>query len=315
MTEPAGRVPERFADVYGGYARALEQATGLDTATRRAYGSRIRSYLTFLESAAIDGPDPLADPAGRDHAAQAYLGYLARTRGLAASTVNAHLTALDHFYAHLGLGPARVGRGQSPHRPPKTLNADQQARYQLAAGQCPLARDRAIFLLLLHSGVRPFELVALDIGDVRLSPGPCLVTVRHGGSRTIPLTDEVAQEAMRQWRAERAELIESLAAARPGHPGANATTALFLNRFGERLSTRAVRKLLAALARRAELTGEDGRAAVSAETLRATFAANQLDDGAETLTVARVATVARQLGHARLDTTLNLVSSSASGPQ
>ena len=315
MTEPAGRVPERFADVYGGYATALQEATGLDAATRRAYDSRIRSYLTFLESAALGGPDPLADPDGRDRAAQAYLGYLAGTRRLAASTVNAHLTALDHFYAHLGLGPAPVGRGQSPQRPPKTLAADQQARYLFAAGQCPLARDRAIFLLLLHSGVRPSELVALDVGDVRLSPGECLVIVRGGGSRTIPLTDEAAQEAMRQWRAERTELIRRLEAARPGWPGASATTALFLNRFGERLSTRAVGKLLAALARRAELTGEDGRPAVSAETLRATFAANQLGDAAETLTVARVATVARQLGHTRLDTTLRLASSSSPGPQ
>ena len=36
MTEPAGRVPERYADVYDGYARALQEDTGLDTATRGA---------------------------------------------------------------------------------------------------------------------------------------------------------------------------------------------------------------------------------------------------------------------------------------
>jgi len=302
MTESAGRVPERFADVYGGYVRALEEAAGLDTATRRAYDSRIRSYLVFLESAAIDGPDPLADPDGRDRAAQAYLGYLARRR-LAASTVNAHLTALDHFYAHLGLGPARVGRRQSPQRPPRTLDAEQQTRYQLAAGQRPQARDRAIFLLLLHSGVRPSELVALDVGDVCLSAGECVVIVRNGDPRTIPLTDGPAQEAITQWRAERS-----------GWPGASATTALFLNRFGERLSTRAVRKLLAALADEAELTGEDGRPSASAQTLRATFGANQLGDG-ETLTVTHLVTVAGLLGHTRLDTTLRLAASSASGSQ
>ena len=304
MTERAGRVPERFAAVYDGYARALEQATGLDTATRRAYDSRIRSYLTFLESAGIEGPDPLASPDGRDRAAQAYLGYLARTRRLAASTVNAHLTALDHFYEHLGLGPARVGRRYSPQRTPRTLDAEQQMRYQRAAEQWPLARDRAIFLLFLHSGLRSSELVALDIDDVRLAPGECLVIVRGGESRTIPLTDRPAQEAMTQWRAERA-----------GWPGASATTALFLNRFGDRLSTRGVGKLLAALARRAELTGEDGRPVASAQTLRATFGANQLGDGADTLTVTRLVTVAGLLGHRRLDTTIRLAASSASGPQ
>src|SRR5262245_43077632 len=102
MTERAGRVPERFAVVYDSYARTLEQSAGLDAATRRAYDSRIRSYLTWLGSAGIEHLDPLADPACRDRAAQAYLGYLARTRGLAASTVNAHLTAVDHLYEHLG---------------------------------------------------------------------------------------------------------------------------------------------------------------------------------------------------------------------
>jgi integrase/recombinase XerC len=251
----------------------------------------------------MEHPDPLADPAGRDRAAQAYLGYLTSTRRLAASSVNAHLTALDHFYEHLGLGPPRVGRGPSPQRTPRTLDAEQQMRYQRAAGQWPLARDRAIFLLFLHSGVRPSELVALDVDDVRLSPGECLVIVRSDESRTIPLTDRPAQQAMTQWTAERA-----------GWPGSSATRALFLNRFGDRLSTRAVGKLLAALARRAELTGEDGRPVASAQTLRATFGANQLGDGAETLTVTRLATVAGLLGHRRLETTLRLAASSASGP-
>jgi integrase/recombinase XerC len=305
MTGPAGRVPERFAGIYGGYARALKRAAaGLDAATRRAYDSRIRSYLTFLESAGTEDPDPLADPDGRDRAVRAYLGYLARTRRLAASTVNAHLTALDHFYAHLGLGPARVRRDQSPQRPPRTLDAEQQTRYQRAAGQWPLARDRAIFLLFLHSGVRPSELVALDVDDVRLSSGECLVIVPDGESRSIPLTDKPAQEAITQWVAERA-----------GWPGASATTALFLNRFGDRLSTRAVRKLLAALACRAELTGQDGRPPASARTLRATFGANQLGGSPDALTVERLVTVAGQLGHRHLDTTLRLAGSSGSGPQ
>jgi integrase/recombinase XerC len=109
---------------------------------------------------------------------------------------------------------------------------------------------------------------------------------------------------MMQWRDERS-----------GWPGADATAALFLNRFGGRLSTRAVRKLLGVLARDAGLTGEDGRPPASAQTLRATFGANQLADGADALTVTRLVTVARQLGHSRLDTTLKLAASSAPGPQ
>jgi hypothetical protein len=46
----------------------------------------------------------------------------------AASTVNAHLTALDHFYAHQGLGPVRVRRDEPPKLAPRALDAREQKR-------------------------------------------------------------------------------------------------------------------------------------------------------------------------------------------
>ncbi len=61
----------------------------------------------------------------------------------AASTVNAHLTALDHFYEHLGLGAVRVRRDQLPRHSPKALGAREQKRYLRSVEARPLARDRA----------------------------------------------------------------------------------------------------------------------------------------------------------------------------
>ena len=232
-------VPARYAVVYDGYARVLGQAGGLDAGTRRAYDSRVRSYLTWLDSADTAGLDPLTDPEDRDRAAQAYLAYLETGRHLAPNTVKSHLTALDHFYDHLDIRPARVRRDQAPRRTPRTLDAGQQMRYLRAAGQRPV-RDRAIFLLLLHSGVRNSELVALDLGDVQMPACGYQVTVRDGESRTVPVADEAAQAAMAQWIAER-----------PGWRGAQATPALFLTRLGDRLSARAVHKLIGGLARTA----------------------------------------------------------------
>ena len=75
----AGRrqqVPERFAAAWDGYAAALERVP-LDAGTRRAYASRVRSYLAWLDSAAIGGPDPPASPHGRDFAARDYRSWLA----------------------------------------------------------------------------------------------------------------------------------------------------------------------------------------------------------------------------------------------
>jgi len=297
-------VPARFAGVYGGYARGLEQADGLDADTCRAYDSRVRSYLTWLASADTAGLDPLEDPEGRDHAAQAYLSYLKTGRHLAPGTVRNHLTALDHFYGHLGLGPPRLQRDQAPQRAdPAILDAGQQIRYLRAAGQRP-SRDRAIFLLLLHSGVRAGELVALDVGDVQMSPGGYQVTVREGDCRTVPVADEAAYAAMAQWIAERA-----------GWPGVQATPALFPTRRSGRLSTRAVRKLVGALARAAGLTGQDGGPAASVQTVRATFGANQLRGSAGTLTVTRLLEVRDLMGYRTMETTLRLAGKGAGGGQ
>lgn len=286
----AGRrqqVPERFAAVHEEYAAALERAP-LDADTRRAYDSRIRSYLSWLDSAGISGPDPLTDPHGRDFAARDYRSSLKTTGKRAASTVNAHLTALDHFYEHLGLGAVRVRRDQLPRRAPKALGAREQKRYLRAVEARPLARDRAIGRLLFYAGLRVSELTALDVDDVPLSARKGKIIVRSGkggDSREVPLLDPSARAAVSGWKAERASW-----------PGA-AGPALFLNRRGGRLSARAVDQLLDDLAADADLTGEDDRPAASAHTVRHTFGTNLLRNGADIVVVAEL------MGHRRLDTT------------
>jgi integrase/recombinase XerC len=285
---PRQQVPARYAAVYDGYAAALERAP-LDDDTRRAYTSRVRSYLAWLDSAGITGPDPLTDPHGRDFAARDYRSWLKTAGRRAPSTVNAHLTALDHFYGHLGLGALRVRRDQLPRRAPRALGVREQKRYLRAVEARALARDRAIGRLLFYSGLRVSELVGLDVDDVPLSARKGKVIVREGkggDSREIPLLDPAARAAVAGWKAERA-----------GWPGGGTTAALFLNRRGGRLSARAVDQLLDDLAADADLTGEDDRPAASAHTVRHTFGTNLLRNGVDIVTVAEL------MGHRRLDTT------------
>ncbi|MGH3405182.1 MAG: tyrosine-type recombinase/integrase [Streptosporangiaceae bacterium] len=280
-------VPPRFAGVYDRYARALAEAGQLDAAsTGRAYTSRIRSYLAWLDQAGRDGPDPLADHAGRDGAVRDYLACLTTVRGLAATTVNAHLSALDHFYEHLGLGAARMERGELPPREPRTLSPAEQARFLAAAGARERARDRAIARLLLDAGLSAAELAALDVGDLPLSDGEGRVIVRDGTggiSREIPLRDPAGRTVLAEWITRRATW-----------PGA-AGPALFLSRLGRRMSDRAVVHLVDGLAAAAGLAGEDGQAGVSVQTLRYTFGANRLRDGSDIVTVAVL------MGYRRLD--------------
>ena len=286
----AGRrqpVPEQYAAVYEGYAAALQHAP-LDGDTRRAYGSRVRGFLAWLETAELDGQDPLGDPHGRDFAARDYRTHLKTVLKRSPATVNAHLTALDHFYEHLGLGRVRVRRDQLPRRAPRSLGAREQKRYLRAAESRPLARDRAIARLLFYTGLRISELAALDLDDVPLSArkGKVIVRAGKGGdSREVPLLDPSARAAVAEWKGDRASW-----------PGAG-TPALFLNRRGGRLSTRAVSQMLSDLATDADLVDETGRPAASAHDVRHTFATNLLRSGADVVVVAEI------LGHRQLDTT------------
>ncbi|MDF2709609.1 MAG: phage integrase family protein, partial [Nonomuraea muscovyensis] len=159
--------------------------------------------------------------------------------------MNAHLTALDHFFSQLGLGLAIVRRDDAPKLAPRALDARQQKRYLRAVERRPLARDRAIGRLLFYSGVRIAELVALDDNDVPLSARKGKVIVRSGKgetSREIPLPHGTARASVTEWRTERASW-----------PGAADNPALLLNRRGGRLSTRAVDQLVHELATDADM--------------------------------------------------------------
>jgi site-specific recombinase XerD len=284
---PRQQVPERFADVYAGYAAALERAP-LDGDTRRAYSARVRSYLAWLDTADLAGHDPLAGPHGRDFAARDYRSYLKTAARRAPSTVNAHLTALDHFYGHLGLGPALVRRDQLPRRAPRALDGREQKRYLRAVEARPLARDRAIGDLLFYTGLRIAELAALDAVDVPLSARKGTVIVREGkggNAREIRLLDPRPRASVTAWTKERTSW-----------PGAG-TPALFLNRRGGRLSARSVDQLLDELAADADLIHDDGTPAISAHDIRHTFGTNLLRAGADIVLVAEL------MGHRRLDTT------------
>jgi site-specific recombinase XerD len=286
---------ERLATTLSDYRAELERAD-LSAAARRAYASRVAGYLDWLDTGpdlAADG-DPLSEPAMRDYAVRDYRSWLKTVRRAPPTTVNAHLTALDHFYAyHLGIGAPTIKRERATRTAPESLEPAETRRYIRACGRSGSPRNEAIGTLFLYSGLRVEEVEALDLDDIVLSARRGKVIVRDGKGgvfREVPL-HRAARTALRAWLDIRVD-----------QPGAEETTALLLSRRGQRLRERALRYVVAELGRDAGLVHDPGhpqagKSRVHPHTLRHTFATMLLRNGVDIVIVADL------MGHAQLDTT------------
>lgn len=83
-------VPAAFTTVHAAYAAALERAP-LDGDTRRAYDSRVRTFLAWLEASGLNG-DPLTDAHDRDFAVRHYKTHMKTVLHRTSNTVNANLS-------------------------------------------------------------------------------------------------------------------------------------------------------------------------------------------------------------------------------
>lgn len=72
------------------------------------------------------------------------------------ATVNAYLTAIDHFFEFLGSKSAcgKVPREELPQEAPRALTKEEQKRFLRAVAACRRSKDRAVAILLLYTGIR-----------------------------------------------------------------------------------------------------------------------------------------------------------------
>jgi integrase/recombinase XerC len=223
-------------------------------------------------------------------------GYLAWLHGRNVKrTIARKLSALRVFFAFLrkhGLvidNPAeQVLTPKQPKTLPSYLAVDDILRLLDSIPSSTLleARNRAMFETLYSCGLRVSELAGLNPADLRVQDGFVRVRGKGNRERLVPIGTR-ALAAIRRYR----ERLPEKSPPEEDH-GPAADSALFLNRYGRRLSARSIRRILDQLARRCGLPMP-----VAPHGVRHSFATHLLDAGAD------LRSVQEMLGHSSLRTT------------
>jgi integrase/recombinase XerC len=209
------------------------------------------------------------------------------------STTARKLATLRSFYKFLirrgvvSVNPlSTIRTPKQEKRLPKCLDLEQVQKLLEAPGDGDLlaARDRAMLEVLYSSGIRVSELVDLTLSDLDLEEGVLRVRGKGRKDRLTPIGSQ-AINAVRRYLSMRGIDADHI-------DPALADGRVFLNKHGESLSTRSVRRKLDKYL--AQVGLDPG---ISPHTLRHSFATHLLNNGADLRSVQEL------LGHQSLSTT------------
>lgn len=288
---------ERFREGADAFLNYLDVARNLSSHTLRAYQGDINEFLAwfsvYAEEAGLAVPEstdgdshretlPLVAASQRQRVLldipMAYLGYLGG-RGLSKTSLARKGSALKTFFKFLmkeryfpeGELPILFRRPKLMKRLPAFLLPEEIAALLNAVEQMPdtplKARNRAIVEVLFSSGLRVGELTALDIGHINWEQSELRIQGK-GGRERLAFVSRSGMQALtayfKEWPSLRGD-----APPRAEHP-------FFLNRDGDRLNVRSVRRLLLELG---ESAGIDKP--LHPHVFRHSFATHLLNNGVD----------------------------------
>lgn len=189
------------------YERRLRTDEDLSTATIRNYLSDLRHFAVWCEATWKQGreedlpftPERVTTPTITD-----YRTHLQLVLHLKPNSVNRSLISLKRYFVWL------LSTGQTKYDPAKVVklvgeevssprHLDDQEEQDLVAAVTEMGnlRDRAIIVLMLHTGLRARELCTLTRTQVKLGKrsGTLFIRGKHG---TAPLTGERGQASLLQ---------------------------------------------------------------------------------------------------------------------
>lgn len=269
------------------YLRFLHVERNASSYTIKSYREDLLIWAQYATESSSGEPDL----SGID--ATDLRGYVAALTdaGYAASSISRKLASLRSFFKFaqreglVAANPAKPLRNPRRERKlPHFLTTREIAKLLSAPNlNDPLGkRDRAIFETIYSAGLRVGELVAINDDDLDIDQGVVRVRGKGKKERLGPL-GSYALDAIAAWRKVRSQISSN--------PSGKASP-VFTNRFGRRLTTRSVARMLEKYLLQTGLNTK-----TSPHTLRHSFATHLLDGGAD------IRSVQELLGHKSIVTT------------
>lgn len=277
-----------FIHVSRAFANELQQVRLASEHTINNYQRDLRQFLSFAMKLQQTQKQTFEITQINREMVQDWL-VLGHSQGLAPATLARRLSSLKSLFAFAlrqklcpenpaaGIRAPKLGK-----RLPKTLPQHQTQALLETTNRKFDSRELALLALLYGCGLRVSEVVGVNIHDLSLnfkqSVGEVRVIGKGNKERIVPLP-EVAVTLIADWLKKRSDLLPK-------------EDAVFLNKFGTRLSVRSVQRMLKD---RAMETGAD--MSITPHKLRHSFATDMLTGGAN------LRTIQQFLGHASLATT------------
>jgi integrase/recombinase XerC len=269
------------------FLRYLKIERNASELTIKSYREDLLVWSQYLTE--LFGGEPSPDQIGATEL-RGYVGALTDA-GYAGSSIARKLASMRSFFKFaqreglVNSNPAKPLRNpRRQKRLPHFLTTREIARLLSAPNTAePLGkRDRAILETTYSAGLRVSELVGMNDEDLDLEEGAVRIRGKGKRERLGPL-GRYAIDAITQWLAVRTLPRSAKPAGR---------TPVFTNRFGRRLTTRSVARMLE---KYLLTTGLNTK--TSPHTLRHSFATHLLDGGAD------IRSVQELLGHRSIVTT------------
>jgi integrase/recombinase XerC len=268
--------------VFGRYIAYLQAEKNVSVYTVRNYTKDLQEFFQY---AAYQGLDTLRKV--DKQTLRSFLAYLIQ-RGFAKTSIARKLSAIRSFYRFLmreqliSVSPAATTVSPKlDKRLPVFLTVEEAKRLvespDLSTPQGQ--RDRALMELLYASGLRVSELVNINIDQINRATNEIRVWGKGSKERIVLIGGPAAQALETYINQGRKEMLAG-----------KKNSALFVNRYGQRILVRRVQKIISKYGRG---IGKN----VHPHTLRHTFATHLLDGGADLKVVQEL------LGHADLSST------------